>query len=121
MWRSVQRLTAALVIVFLVPYVIVTLGSKEEQEAYALQRASENFISIHTRDGIREIGFEDYVCGVAARELGENCGVEAAKAQMVVVRTNLKKFQEDNPGTLLSEEYMTLEDMEENVKEKVIK
>lgn len=113
MWRSVQRLTAALVIVFLVPYVIVTLGSKEEQEAYALQRASENFISIHTRDGIREIGFEDYVCGVAARELGENCGVEAAKAQMVVVRTNLKKFQEDNPGTLLSEEYMTLEDMEE--------
>ncbi len=113
MWRSVQRLIAALVIVFLVPYVIVTLGSKEEQEAYALQRASENFISIHTRDGIREIGFEDYVCGVAARELGENCGVEAAKAQMVVVRTNLKKFQEDNPGTLLSEEYMTLEDMEE--------
>lgn len=113
MREKFQKFVAALAVVFILPYVIVSLGSADIKETYMGQKASENFISIHTEDGIREIAFEDYVCGVAARDLGEGCPLEAAKAQMVIVRTNLEKFQEDNPGTLFSEEYLTLQEMSE--------
>ena len=113
MREKFQKLVAALAVVFILPYVIVSLGSPGAEEMYMAQEASENFISIHTEEGIREISFEDYVCGVAARDMDKDCPVEAAKAQMVLVRTNLEKFQEENPGTLLSEEYLTLQEMSE--------
>lgn len=113
MREKVQKLIAALAVIFILPYIIVTLGAGDVKEAYALQKASENFITIRTEDGMREIAFEDYVCGVAARQLEGSCPLEAAKSQMVIARTNLKKFQEDHPGTLLSDPYLTLDEMEE--------
>lgn len=113
MREKFQKFLAAMAIIFILPYVIVSLGSPETRETYAVQKASGNFISIQTKDGIREISFEDYVCGVAAQEMDDKCPLEAVKAQMVIVRTNLKKFQEEHPGTLLSEEYLTLEEMAE--------
>lgn len=111
MREKFQKLVAVLAVVFVLPYVIVTLGAGDVKETYALQRASENFISVDTKNGIREIAFEDYVCGVAAQDLMEIPGLEAIKAQMVITRTNLQKFQEEHPGTLLSEEYLTLDEM----------
>lgn len=113
MREGFQKFIAAMAVIFILPYVIVSLGSADEREAYHVQKASGNFISIQTKDGIREISFEDYVCGVAASEMDADCPPEAVKAQVVIVRTNLEKFQEDHPGTLLSEEYLTLEEMSE--------
>lgn len=113
MREKFQKFLAAMAIIFILPYVIVSLGSPDIRETYTAQKASENFISINTEKGIREIAFEDYVCGVAAQEMDEDCPLESAKAQMVIVRTNLEKFQEDNPGTLLSEKYLTLQELSE--------
>lgn len=113
MREKFQKFIAAMAVIFILPYVIVALGSADAKETYAVQKASENFISINTEEEIREIAFEDYVCGVAAQEIDRECPLEAVKAQMVIVRTNLEKFQEEHPGTLLSEEYLPLQEMTE--------
>ena len=78
-----------------------------------MQTATEDFISVRQGEAIREISFEDYVMGVAATQIDGNSQPEALKAQMVLVRTNLKKHLEENPGELLSEAYITLEELEE--------
>lgn len=90
MREKFQRFLAAMAVIFILPYVIVSLGSPQVKESYGRMRASENFISVKTEEGIREISFEDYVCGVAAQEMEKEWPLEAVKAQVVVVRTNLK-------------------------------
>lgn len=116
MWEKIQRLLAVLAIVFVLPYVIVTLGEPKAREVYALQQASKNYITVRGPGGLREIAFEDYVCGVAALQLPMDAGLEAVKAQVVIARTNLKKFLLDHPGELLSEEYLTLDELKKKGK-----
>lgn len=121
MREKFQRFLAAMAVIFILPYVIVSLGSPQVKESYGRMRASENFISVKTEEGIREISFEDYVCGVAAQEMEKEWPLEAVKAQVVVVRTNLKKYSQDHPGSLLAEEYLTLEEMEnQGILEKMV-
>lgn len=116
MWEKIQQLLAVLAMIFVLPYLIVTLGEPKAQEVYALQQASKNYITVRGDKGLREIAFEDYVCGAAALQLPMDAGLEAVKAQVVIARTNIKKFLLDHPGELLSEEYLTLDELEKRGK-----
>jgi stage II sporulation protein D len=109
--KRFRRCAVPVALFFCLPYVLL-YASGQGRESYALQKAAEHYISIQTDTGIREIAFEDYACGVAARSLEEDVPLEAAKAQMVIARTNLEKQLEDHPGQLLSEAYLTLEELD---------
>lgn len=107
-----KKTMAAILVLLLLPYFITNFFSGDEKQEYMLQKASKNFISIRIDGEIREISFEDYVMGIAARQIDTDMAPETIKAQVVIARTNLKKQQEDHPGELLSEDYLTLAQIE---------
>lgn len=112
MAKKLKMILAAILFILLLPYFITNFFSGETTKEYALQTATRNFISIRVNGEIREIAFEDYVIGVAARQIDTNMQIETLKAQMVITRTNLKKLLEQAPGELLTEEYITLVELQ---------
>ena len=112
MKEKLKLIAAALLFLLLLPYMITSFFSGNIRKDYAVLTASKDFISINTDGKIREISFKDYLCGVVATQISAEYPLEALKAQMVITRTNLKKQLEDLPGVLLSENYMTLSEME---------
>lgn len=108
----IKKTMAAILIILLLPYFITNFFSGDVTKEYSLQRATKDFISIRDGKDIREISFEDYVMGVTARQIDMGMHLETIKAQTLIVRTSLKKQLQDLPGELLSEEYMTLDEMQ---------
>jgi stage II sporulation protein D len=113
MRKTAQTFLTAVLLILVLPYMITNFFSGKERDSYVVQTATEDFISIRQGEAIQEVSFEDYVMGVAATQIDGNTQPEALKAQMVLARTELKKQLEDNPGELLSEPYITLEELEE--------
>lgn len=113
MAKRLKMILAAILFLLLLPYFITNFFSAETRKEYALQTATRNFISVRADGEIREIAFEDYVMGVAAKQIDTNMQIETLKAQMVITRTNLKKHLEQAPGELLTEEYLTLEELQQ--------
>lgn len=113
MAKSLKMILAAILFLLLLPYFITNFFSAETRKEYALQTATRNFISVRADGEIREIAFEDYVMGVAAKQIDTNMQIETLKAQMVITRTNLMKHLEQVPGELLAEAYLTQEELQQ--------
>ena len=62
-------------------------------------------------DGIAEIGWTDCLAGILAKEVPEDFGEEAMKAQAVVIRTQIYRELESSGDKILTLERMTLEEM----------
>lgn len=86
MREKFQKILAAAALVFILPYIITNLASREAKEAYVAQKATKDYISVCVDGEIREVSFEDYVSGVTARQIENSYETEALKAQMVIVR-----------------------------------
>ena len=62
-------------------------------------------------DGVREIGWTDYLAGILAKEVPPDFGEEAMKAQAVLIRTQIYREVGSSEDKILSMDYMTREEM----------
>lgn len=93
--RAEHFLTAILLVILLPCGITLLLNGKMNEIYRAIQRQAQ-YISVRTGSGTREMNLEEYVIGVTAAEMPVDYEIEAIKAQMVLVRTNLwRKMQEE--------------------------
>jgi len=111
--KKIKLIMIAVLILLLLPYITTNYFSKEVKDTFIARTASENYISIQVDGVIKEIAFEDYVMGVAAKGVDLSYSLETMKAMMVVVRTNLYRQLEEEPGKLFSQDYVTLSELEQ--------
>lgn len=80
--------------------------------ATGTEAVPESYLSIQTEEGVREIGFEEYVMGITAKQISADANEQARRAQMVLARTNLRAQMEKEPETLPSFAYRTAAELE---------
>ena len=104
---------AFLVIIILLPYIISVFvngadaASGEGSVFYVKVKVPDT----EEADGIAEIGWTDCLAGILAKEVPEDFGEEAMKAQAVVIRTQIYRELESSGDKILTLERMTLEEM----------
>lgn len=84
-------------------------------------KAAQSFLSIQTEEGVKEIGFEEYVMGITAKQILPTANREARRAQMVLVRTNLQVQRKKEPDILPSFSYLTMEKLKDRGIEEVFR
>ena len=111
--QKLKALGAFIFILILLPYVIsVFVNGADEKE----DRAERVYVrvKIHSADQqkVLEVPWNEYFLGVLAKEMPEDYEDEAVKAQAVLVRTMLYKEIEEAEDQILTEPYLTAEELE---------
>lgn len=111
--QKMKSAAAFLVIIILLPYIISVFvngadaASGEGSVFYVKVKVPDT----EEADGIAEIGWTDCLAGILAKEMPEDFGEEAMKAQAVVIRTQIYRELESSGDKILTLERMTLEEM----------
>lgn len=111
--QKLKSAAAFLVIIILLPYIISVFvngadaASGEGSVFYVKVKVPDT----EEADGIAEIGWTDCLAGILAKEVPEDFGEEAMKAQAVVIRTQIYRELESSGDKILTLERMTLEEM----------
>lgn len=111
--QKMKSAAAFLVIIILLPYIISVFvngadaASGEGSVFYVKVKVPDT----EEADGIAEIGWTDCLAGILAKEVPEDFGEEAMKAQAVVIRTQIYRELESSGEKILTLERMTLEEM----------
>lgn len=111
--QKMKSAAAFLVIIILLPYIISVFvngadaASGEGSVFYVKVKVPDT----EEADGIAEIGWTDCLAGILAKEVPEDFGEEAMKAQAVVIRTQIYRELESSGDKMLTLERMTLEEM----------
>ena len=58
------------------------------------------------------MNWTEYLAGILAGEMSEDSGIEALKAQAVVIRTQIYQELSDTEDKVLTEDYLTRDEME---------
>ena len=112
--QKLKSAAAFLAILILLPYIISVFVNGADAAA------GDGSASFYVRaevpdteeaDGVREIGWTDYLAGVLAREMPAEFGEEAMKAQAVLIRTQIYRELSGSEDKILRMEYMTAEEM----------
>ena len=111
--QKMKSAAAFLVIIILLPYIISVFVNGADA---ASGEGSVFYVKIKVpdteeADGIAEIGWTDCLAGILAKEVPEDFGEEAMKAQAVVIRTQIYRELESSGDKILTLERMTLEEM----------
>ena len=111
--QKMKSAAAFLVVIILLPYIISVFvngadaASGEGSVFYVKVKVPDT----EEADGIAEIGWTDCLAGILAKEVPEDFGEEAMKAQAVVIRTQIYRELESSGDKILTLERMTLEEM----------
>ena len=112
--QKLKSAAAFLAILILLPYIISVFVNGADAAA------GDGSASFYVRaevpdteeaDGVREIGWTDYLAGILAREMPAEFGEEAMKAQAVLIRTQIYRELSGSEDKILRMEYMTAEEM----------
>lgn len=111
--QKMKSAAAFLVIIILLPYIISVFVNGADAAA---GESSVFYVKVKVpdteeADGIAEIGWTDCLAGILAKEVPEDFGEEAMKAQAVVIRTQIYRELESSGDKILTLERMTLEEM----------
>ena len=111
--QKMKSAAAFLVIIILLPYIISVFVNGADAAA---GESSVFYVKVKVpdteeADGIAEIGWTDCLAGILAKEVPEDFGEEAMKAQAVVIRTQIYRELESSGDKILALERMTLEEM----------
>ena len=111
--QKMKSAAAFLVIIILLPYIISVFVNGADAAA---GEGSVFYVKVKVpdteeADGIAEIGWTDCLTGILAKEVPEDFGEEAMKAQAVVIRTQIYRELESSGDKILTLERMTLEEM----------
>lgn len=112
--QKLKSAAAFLVIIILLPYIISVFVNGAD--AAAGDGSSSLYVKVEVpdteeADGVREIGWTDYLAGILAKEVSADFGEEAMKAQAVLIRTQIYRELSASEDKVLSMDYMTREEM----------
>lgn len=111
MRRFTRLIWSSIVLVIVVLCVMVNAYLSGKTYATGSETLPDSYISIQTEDGVREIGFEEYVMGITAKQISATANEQARRAQMVLARTNLRTQLEKEAKELPSASYRTQSEM----------
>ena len=113
--QKFKSIAAFLIILILLPYIVsVFVNGADVRED-----DGENFYvkvkvpDAEEADGVTEIRWTDYLAGILAEEISEDCEPETLKAQAVVIRTQIYRTLEDSEDKTLTESYLSRNEMED--------
>ena len=113
--QKFKSIAAFLIILILLPYIVsVFVNGADVRED-----DGENFYvkvkvpDAEEADGVTEIRWTDYLAGILAEEISEDCEPETLKAQAVVIRTQIYRTLEDSEDKILVESYLSRDEMED--------
>lgn len=111
--QKMKSAAAFLVIIILLPYIISVFvnGADAASGEGSVFYVKVKVPDAEEADGIAEIGWTDCLAGILAKEVPEDFGEEAMKAQAVVIRTQIYRELESSGDKILTLERITLEEM----------
>ena len=125
MHYKIKQIGSYLTIIILLPYIITVFLSGPSISTSA--QVDSTFVKVEQDDALAtgesvaaagnaaEMSIEDYCIGILAKEIPIEYDEEALKAQAVLVRTSVyKNLHENGSSTVLSDDFWTREQMEEN-------
>ncbi|MDO4345478.1 MAG: SpoIID/LytB domain-containing protein [Eubacteriales bacterium] len=111
MKEKAEHILTFILIILILPCAMTLLLGGRMKEIYRTIKNETDYILLKTNGGTLELELEEYVIGAAAAQIPLGYDLEAVKAQMVAVRTNLcRQIQQD--GEVTAEKYMTMEELE---------
>lgn len=105
-----EQILTVLLVVILLPCAITLLLHGKMNQIYQAIQDEAKYISIKSGDYTEEISLEEYVLEATAAEVPADAEIEAVKAQMVLVRTNV--YRQFRNGEVQSRDRKTLAEME---------
>ena len=113
--QKFKSIAAFLIILILLPYIVSVFANGADVRE---DTAGDFYVKVKVpdteeADGVTEIRWTDYLAGILAEELSEDCEPETLKAQAVVIRTQIYRTLEDPEDKILSESYLTRDEMED--------
>lgn len=112
--QKLKAVGAFILILILLPYVISVFVNGADIKAE--NKADRIYVQVKTQAGneeeIKEVPWSEYFLGVLAKEMPENYEEEALKAQAVLARTALYKTIDGAEDPVMTESYLTAEELE---------
>lgn len=113
--QKFKSIAAFLVILILLPYIVtVFVNGADVKESdggdfYVKVRIPDT----EEADGVTEMKWTDYLAGILAEEVSEDCQTETMKAQAVLIRTQIYRTLENSEDKILADSYLSREEMED--------
>ena len=113
--QKFKSIAAFLVILILLPYIVtVFVNGADVKESdggdfYVKVRIPDT----EEADGVTEMKWTDYLAGIMAEEVSEDCQTETMKAQAVLIRTQIYRTLENSEDKILADNYLSREEMED--------
>lgn len=112
MKEKAEHILTAILILLILPLIVIVLLNGRMEKIYQTIRNETQYISVKTSSGVVEMDLEEYVIGVTAAQIPAGYDVEAIKAQMVLVRTNIcRQIREKNE--VRKETFLTMKELEQ--------
>lgn len=111
MRERAEHVLTGILIVLVLPCVLTFLLGGRMREIYRAIRNETEYISVKTNSGILEMDLEEYVLKSTATQIPLGYDIEAIKAQMILIRTDLYRQLWEN-GEVEKENYLTMAEME---------
>lgn len=113
--QKFKSIAAFLIILILLPYIVSVFvnGADVREDAGEDFYVKVKVPDAEETDGVTEIRWTDYLAGILAEEISEDCEPETLKAQAVVIRTQIYRTLEDSEDKTLTESYLSRDEMED--------
>lgn len=115
MEQKFKSVAAFLVILILLPYIVSVFvnGADVREDAGEDFYVKVKVPDTEEADGVTEIRWTDYLAGILAEEISEDCEPETLKAQAVLIRTQIYRMLEGSADKILTESYLSRDEMED--------
>lgn len=113
--QKFKSIAAFLIILILLPYIVSVFvnGADVREDAGEDFYVKVKVPDAEEADGVTEIRWTDYLAGILAEEISEECEPETLKAQAVLIRTQIYRALEDSEDKILVESYLSRDEMED--------
>ena len=113
--QKFKSIAAFLIILILLPYIVSVFvnGADVREDAGEDFYVKVKVPDAEEADGVTEIRWTDYLAGILAEEISEECEPETLKAQAGLIRTQIYRTLEDSEDKILVESYLSRDEMED--------
>lgn len=113
--QKFKSIAAFLIILILLPYIVSVFvnGADVREDAGEDFYVKVKVPDAEEADGVTELRWTDYLAGILAEEISEECEPETLKAQAVLIRTQIYRTLEDSEDKILVESYLSCDEMED--------
>lgn len=113
--QKLKSLFSFLIILILFPYIVSVFVNGAQTRLGSAENAPYVTVKTEKDDGkeqVSEVKWTEYLAGILAKEMPGGYEMEALKAQTVLIRTSLYRELEKSEDKVLSENYMSMSEME---------